>query len=272
MNFSSMFSSPPPVSISPNGLAANATSPSPGGFSSLAEEPDPMTATTSVPLPKIESPSARKLEAEEEDDEDRIERQRLQASLKLMGVSPQGVENDAGLPAMDRWGSFLETPPISESSRTSCSATSTTSQPPPPKRANSTLSRFSSIFSKSPVLSSPLSPEIEKLDPYAEVTPEIAQDALKAFDKREKQLMASHNVGGLTSPPEGGLRAMAEQRRLSRSSAGSRSPPGSVIADADPELPPTELGSEEIQAAWKASSKKNQSSITTLFEVEDPHD
>jgi hypothetical protein len=138
-------------------------------------------------------PIARKLDQHEEDEDDKRERHRLEASLKLMGIS-----RPSPTPSLD--DSRSKSPPTSYwSSKKIVSTPSQISEEidPPPKRGTP-LSRLSSALGFSP---SPMSPPLDTSIP---IDPDLAEAALRAFDEREaeqvKAIAEGKSPAGYTSP------------------------------------------------------------------------
>lgn len=207
--------------------------PSFGGFastSSAVSTPLQELTTASTPPIKLNSKTTKqRIVYYEEDEDDRRERERLATTMKLMGIT--SPSND--VPATTVRGSEdLLTPHSSTSLRPSISRSRTAPTPsaslPTPSRSSSSLSRFSFFRGKTGLIaSSPLSPEIDKLDPDQEITEDIAAAALKGFDDRERQQLARLGKGiasgSFTSPSSDLSDRIALRRRASATQARSPS-------------------------------------------------
>ncbi|KAI0639734.1 hypothetical protein C8Q77DRAFT_1152691 [Trametes polyzona] len=164
--------------------------------------------------------NARKLETEE-DDEDRRERERLHATMKLMGI-----EKPAS-PAMPSLGKSYSSPG-GDASRTPVTATPGNGVPPTP----STASRFSFFRRANSLTGDPSSSRSSlQSSPNPNATPNLTQEALEqaeaesalaALDAHERQLsveIAKGSPGGFTEI----VRRAPGDRRSSRRSGGSGS-------------------------------------------------
>ena len=112
--------------------------------------PSPRTETgPSIPEPRAgsESPAARvggrKLQTHEEDDEDRVERERLAATMKLMGVNAPAENGSPHLLSPNTTGQGIQR---SSSAQSNVSATSSSANNVRPARP---VSRWSSFFGRS---------------------------------------------------------------------------------------------------------------------------
>lgn len=162
--------------------------------------------------------NARKLEPQEEDEEDRRERQRIEASMKLMGIDPASatatgsVSGGSGSAAANpstvaaepsraywmgrMWGRQ------SQSQSGGKAAAPFPSTPQPKARGGTPLARASSLLGpyRSPRL--PSSPELRE-----NASPRDAEMALREFDRREKEQAKLYSAGkaegGYTTPSPG---------------------------------------------------------------------
>ena len=160
-----------------------------------------------IPPPRPDS-LARKLEPQAEDDDDRRERHRLEATLKLMGI-------DRASPSIEE-----EATPFAPSSSTGTGKRRPESRGSDQSRRSGTpLSRLSSALGhQSP------DPPADAMAPVAAVSPELAAAAWKDFDVREaaqaKALSEGKAKPGYTSPDLGSVRRAGLQRRESTRKAG----------------------------------------------------
>ena len=136
-------------------------------------EPKPLRPLHLVPSPAIASGSpARKLDPHPEDEDDRRERSRLEAALKLMGIDKSS--HPSPIPA----------PTTGQSVKRSSSI----------KSSGTPLSRLSSALGFS-----------DQLPPDPDPSPERVDAALKEYDVKEQarrlSLSTGRAEGGYTSPP-----------------------------------------------------------------------
>ncbi|ORY20637.1 hypothetical protein BCR39DRAFT_555091 [Naematelia encephala] len=190
------------------------------------------TRASPVFTPKASAP--RKLEPHVEDEEDRRERSRLEATLKLMGIdrpspspsddSPQSVSGPL-TPSSSYWmgKKLVKSRPTSEAQKEAVSV-------PDPKRG-SPLSRLSEALGMGV---SPLSPPTveDVLDPMANIpSPERVAAAFRAYDQREaeqaKALAKGTAKTGYTSPPSGSIQRASLRRQNSSGEEGQKGVPKS---------------------------------------------
>ncbi len=190
----------------------------------------------------VKRPEARHVRGsrvpQEEDEEDRQERERLAATMKLLGIDTQGDPSSDSIPSA--------ADPIERKARPQDQPRQ--ARPPTP------LMRFSSFLGRNGLAaSSPLSPEAEKLDQSLPLTEDAVKAALSSFDQRERE-QASHYSrrtvpSGLTSPSPDLIRGIAPRRQASfRAKAGSASPEGSGKSDSARREEHTSSGS--IDTLW----------------------
>ncbi|KAK8864475.1 hypothetical protein IAR55_001725 [Kwoniella newhampshirensis] len=198
------------------------------GFGSSAPEPNksalkPLTLTSRSAQPSIPQRSTsgfsttggRKLEPHAEDEEDRKERHRMEATLKLMGIersspSPTIEEEpqEYSLPSGASWfsGGKKSTQVDEEPIRSSLSSSEGGVRKPNPSGAT----RVSSMFGTT----EPASP----LELVTVPDPKLAEAALRAFDERERERVKALADGraevGHTSPPRvaGGLNRISADK------------------------------------------------------------
>lgn len=124
---------------------------------------------------------ARKLEPQEEDEDDRRERHRMEASLKLMGIdktTPTSEDPES------TWSprKLTKSRPNSQSGERARDSRSSSSTPE--RRGDTPLARLSSVLGS---YGSPFSPSAELVGTAQPVDDAIAADALRAFDQREAE-------------------------------------------------------------------------------------
>ncbi len=194
------------------------------------------TPAPSIPHPQQHSPApakARIIYEEQEDEEDRRERERLTTTMKLMGIDTRSgrAPSAANHDPTERNRELLAPAPqasLQRSSSRGSTISTRSATSPPPSRSSTPLSRFSSFLGKTGLIaSSPLSPEIEKLDPTQEINDDVAAAALKAYDDRERQQVAMLSKGSArgsyTSPSPELVSRIALRRRASANQARSPS-------------------------------------------------
>lgn len=204
-----------------------------GGTEKKPENPSlrPLTLKPGATTLVTAVPNARKLDTEE-DDEDRRERERLQATMKLMGIeppTPTTAHPDSSTP-----------PPLLQRSSSSSSASQpgrsrwsffggATSVPLDPETA--------SVHSTSSLRSSPR-PSIGDERPvglgltHEALAQAEAQNSLAALDAREQALsveIARGSGGGFTEPARRGSDSGRRSRKSRVSGAGSGSASGSTV-------------------------------------------
>ena len=152
----------------------------------------PATATSSK-LPAV--PGGRKLEPQAEDEEDRRERHRLEAALKLMGIRKPSDPDPLSDPPPQPPPSSVPARPEHQNARrpkSSSSAVRTSTSTP--------LSRLSSALGVTDP--PPAQPELPS-DP--DPSPEKVESVLREYDQRESMRRVSLSKGkaegGYTSPP-----------------------------------------------------------------------
>ncbi|RSH87280.1 hypothetical protein EHS25_003189 [Saitozyma podzolica] len=124
---------------------------------------------------------ARKLEPQEEDEEDRRERHRMEASLKLMGIdrtTPTSEDPES------TWSPRKLTKPRPDSQSGERARDSRSSSSTPERRGNTPLARLSSVLGS---YGSPFSPSAELVDSAQPIDDAFAAGALRAFDQREAE-------------------------------------------------------------------------------------
>ncbi|KAL7421625.1 hypothetical protein Q5752_003394 [Cryptotrichosporon argae] len=233
----------PAPTLRPLALAARATS---------VTLPQGTVAPGSPTTEDVPAAAARKLEPQQEDDEDRRERHRMEAALKLMGIDKLASPLEAPavtlpVPAAPPSAAPPEPAPsaggwFSRLSRASKSPTPSPPPPPPPAgsvlppadlRVGSPLSRLTSVLgpaAESPVdaLESALSTLGTPGSP--EHAAEAAAAALRAYDAREqahaRAIAAGKNEPTYTSPGKIGRRTSL-RRNDSSASHGSFASHGS---------------------------------------------
>lgn len=204
----------------------------------------------------------RRLEKHEEDEEDRRERHRLEATLKLMGVDRQSSFSNNPprvLPTTRKLVKAQLKSPINEERESLISP-----RPVSPNRSQhgTPLTRLSSALgsSESP---QPLSPEYTG---DLRLSPELAAAAaLKAFDEKEaekaKALSKGQGSGEYTSPTPGLLKRTG---RRSTSGHTSRSPSNDRDLDTQVANEQQKIkASTSISTLWSmGSSRPNSQDIT----------
>ena len=164
---------------------------------------------------------ARKLDVEEEDEEDKRERHHLEATLKLMGVERLPSES----PSITHQSEITNR----AASRSSLESTRRSSMSPENgfRKTGSPLSRLSSalgVRTDSPL--STMTPE----DRNGPLSPEHAAAALKAFDHQEAQralaLSQGRAVTGYTTPSIGSIRRT--KRRVESGERGNEGENGGM--------------------------------------------
>ncbi|WWD17221.1 hypothetical protein CI109_101659 [Kwoniella shandongensis] len=184
-------------------------------LSSRSSQPPAQRSSTVPP-----ATSARKLEPHAEDEEDRRERHRMEATLKLMGIertspSPTIEEEpeEFRLPNGTFWSGKNVTKVQPSEPKRSSSSSSESGTATRKSGGTTPLSRLSSIFGSA----DPSSPA----DLITVPDPKTAEEALRAFDEREKEKIRALANGkaetGYTSPPKvGGARrgSAAEQEKM----------------------------------------------------------
>jgi hypothetical protein len=138
-------------------------------------EPKPLRPLQLVPSPAMTSGSlARKLDPHPEDEDDRRERSRLEAALKLMGIDKSSHPSPSPIPASTTGQSVKRSSSI--------------------KTSGTPLSRLSSALGFS-----------DQLPPDPDPSPEKVDAALKEYDVKEQarrlSLSTGKEGGGYTSPP-----------------------------------------------------------------------
>lgn len=210
-------------------------------------------ATSPGAVSPIES-SARKLAVTAEDEEDRKERHRMEAAMRLMGIdrtqstSPSHFE-------------ILDDDPLLTAREFGSANTSTS-----PRMTGTPLSRLSSALSHSS-----RSPTLELQDPTAAITDDAALAALKAFDEKEKAQAKALAKGKATTEYTTPSKIGQGRRRLSARRSGSEeSPsPGKHLyrrSEESPGVPwggPAGAGAGQTARTMRTVSKSE--SISTLF-------
>jgi hypothetical protein len=239
-----------------------------GAASNPAAQVDPppvhtLPTSTEIPDSKVGQADSRPcIIYEEEDEEDRRERERLATTMKLMGIeqpsfttpSPADVRRDG------HCATTVTRLQRSDSHDSVNSGRSVTS--PKWSRSSSPFNRLSSFLGKTGLIgSSPLSPEIERLDPLKSVTDDVAVAALEGFDKREKEQLAQLSKGSgrcsLTSPSADQVSGIVARRRASATLRSASQSTGTPSGEASG---PTDQEHKHIDHANKAS-------ITTLWSL-----
>lgn len=179
---------------------------------------------------------ARKLEPQEEDEEDRRERHRMEASLKLMGIdrtTPTSEDPES------TWSPRKLTKPRPDSQSGERARDSLSSSSTPERRGNTPLARLSSVLGS---YGSPFSPSAELVDSAQPIDDAVAADALRAFDQREaeqaKALAKGRAQTEFTSP--GPIRRPSTNRKGS----SGNSTPGSA------ERKKMAVKSESVSTLW----------------------
>ena len=222
-------------------------------------------ASCTTPMPKDpRSILGRRLARQEEDEDDKRERHRLEASLRLWGVdrlsSSDASPTFAGNPRkLVKPSPRLETQEERQALIQPRPSLSTESP-----RRSTPLSRLSSALGSSGSPLSPISPDTfsgkEGLSPEL-----IAQAAIRAFDEREAEqaraLGRGETGGSYTSPKTGVSRYTRERRSVS----GDMSPTGrgQVGAEPAPKVPQAR-GRGSVSTLWSmGSSRPNSQEIET---------
>ncbi|KAJ3528450.1 hypothetical protein NMY22_g9409 [Coprinellus aureogranulatus] len=182
-------------------------------FSSV-EKPQPSPNLRQLTLQPGSNPvvtGARKLETQE-DEEDKKERERLTATMKLMGIQPQASIHTPG----------LAPPPRIEETRSE----------PPPKSSQGGLNRRFSLWGKSSTANSSSDAVANRsaesgrgLGLTHEALEHVeAENSLAALDAREKSLsqeIAKGGSGGYTEPQRRSLGRRSLRRSAGESGSGS---------------------------------------------------
>lgn len=264
--------------LKPLQLASRAT-PAGQNQSPPKATPSPVVALGPSIAANVNGPAARKLAPQEEDEEDRRERSRMEANLKLMGItspaSDAGSHDDrptpsSGVSAAAGWLSR-------RLSRASVPAVSPPAVPEGGQRGSTTpLTRLSAALSDSPSSS--------RLD--LEQDPEAA---LRAYDAREREqarlLAEGKSPTAFTAPPKITRRNRSSAgSTLSRNSAQSFTMSASVspsisvgsVGSPDPS-PGIETIAEPVsngsaQNVTHASHHRARESVSTLWSMGSSHD
>lgn len=205
LGFGSKEPEPKPPQLKPLALASSAAPACPRAAAAAAANANGNANGNVKPSPTRDSKtspviSARKLEPQEEDEEDRRERHRMEAALKLMGIE-RLAEQGAGAVEVMAPSPATPTPPedtgsratswLRRLSRAPAPPAQAAAPPPPPKDTAS----MSSESARSSVGSSPLqrlsvafgTSSTADLANLADASPADAAAALKAFDEKEAQ-------------------------------------------------------------------------------------
>ncbi|WVQ67568.1 uncharacterized protein L199_005769 [Kwoniella botswanensis] len=143
------------------------------------------------------SSTARKLEIHEEDEEDRKERHRMEATLKLMGIN-KSTPSPGSIPEQDEEEGEGEFPMSRASFRASSGRSSTSSQSH--SHRSTPLGRLSSVLGPNEV-------ENEFPIPLESIeNPDQAVEVLRAFDEKQnerlKEMSKGQRTSMYTSPPK----------------------------------------------------------------------
>jgi hypothetical protein len=205
-----------PLQLASRAAPANSNLVSNANVTSNTTYSPPMAANSILPAVA----GGRKLELQEEDEEDRRERHRLEAALKLMGIDRTPPVENAPLPTpvatvptptsttgSTSWFRFSRSRASTVSSAPASATTPSTAKPPSPpmtaaERVSSTpLSRMSSAFGDSS--GSPLAPFVDLADSPDD--PDKVAAALREYDAREQEqarlIAAGKGPAAYTSPP-----------------------------------------------------------------------
>ncbi|CAK9782446.1 hypothetical protein CC85DRAFT_329753 [Cutaneotrichosporon oleaginosum] len=259
----------PKPQLKPLQLASRAA---PAGQSPPKAQSSP--AVTLSPISSGGASVARKLAPQEEDEEDRRERARMEANLKLMGITSPVSETS----------SFEEKPATPSAtavsgaagwlsrrlSRASAPAAAPAPTPPEGQRGSTTpLSRLSTALSDS----SSTRIDLDTQDPEA---------ALRAFDAREREqarlLAEGKNATAFTAPPKPSARRNRSSNgsTLSRHSAQSFSMSGTSSATSPSVSAGGGGGAVETIAdkplVTSPSHHRARESISTLWSMGSSHD
>lgn len=200
--------------------------------------------------------AARKLDPQAEDEEDRRERHRMEAAMRLMGIdrsslSPSGTIAEETEPDMNR----MAKPRTSTGSESTSSSTSSRTTP---------LSRLSSRLA--PIT---LSPSLELIDPMSPITDDPAIQVFVAFDKKEQEqsrLISKDKTyqAGFTcpsSPPS----TIGRDRRKSLRRGSAQSSDGALKAIGRGRI----SKSESISTLWSAGSGSRRGSVVDVVSPEE---
>lgn len=224
---------------------------------SFTEEPE---AIKEVPSPRREgsnSPLGTKLEPQEEDEEDRIERERLAVTMKMLGVSPVPSRGSSGATSPAASSSTLVPPEtVPPRIRRSNSVMSTSSARSSDVSSRTPLSRLSSFFGRSPVASAAdeSASENEDLNVARGDLAEIVQQAAKEREEEERQKFARKRGWrqSLFAKPEVLDEVTGRDRRESDESMGS-------LEEMRSPTVPVDMG--------HLQGEERKTSITTLFDA-----
>lgn len=210
-------------------LGFGLSSPSPTAPSIPALKPLALASKVTT-TPTING-QARKLEVQEEDEEDRRERHRMEAALKTMMDADEPSSMTAGpgdtaTPTQPTSRKLTKTPPGRSSSSSSSAVLKSPTQsavwteagsPDSGRKPGTPLSRLTSALggddlhsSYFPVLNTHRGLGLGEDEGGSVVSPEMTQAALRAFDEREKEKVLALSKGtavtGYTSPTSSGIR------------------------------------------------------------------